>query len=96
MNREKSSIRHAADATLLGFGFFLHGLQVRIWVAPKAVIRLKNQLRMLTRRNWSMSMAYRIGRLNRFITGWMAYFRLADTGNLIRELDPHPLICICY
>ena len=23
-------------------------------------------------------MDYRIGRLNRFITGWMAYFRLAD------------------
>jgi hypothetical protein len=25
VNREMSSIRHAADATLLGFGFFLHG-----------------------------------------------------------------------
>jgi group II intron reverse transcriptase/maturase len=87
VNREKSSIRHAADATLLGFGFFLHGPQVRIWVAPKAVTRLKNQLRMLTRRNWSVSMEYRIGRLNRFITGWMAYFRLADTGNLVREMD---------
>jgi RNA-directed DNA polymerase len=87
VNREKSSIRHAADATLLGFGFFLHGPQVRIWVAPKAVTRLKDQLRMLTRRNWSVSMEYRIGRLNRFITGWMAYFRLADTGNLVREID---------
>jgi group II intron reverse transcriptase/maturase len=87
VNREKSSIRHAADAALLGFGFFLHGPQVRIWVAPKAVTRLKNQLRMLTRRNWSVSMEYRIGRLNRFITGWMAYFRLADTGNLVREMD---------
>jgi RNA-directed DNA polymerase len=87
VNREKSSIRHAADATLLGFGFFLHGPQVRIRVAPKAINRLKNQLRMLTRRNWSVSMDYRIGRLNRFITGWMAYFRLADTGNLVREID---------
>ena len=87
VNREKSSIRRAADATLLGFGFFLHGPQVRIRVAPKAINRLKNQLRMLTRRNWSVSMEYRIGRLNRFITGWMAYFRLADTGNLVREID---------
>jgi RNA-directed DNA polymerase len=32
-------------------------------------------------------MEYRIGRLNPFITGWMAYFRLADTGNLVREMD---------
>ena len=31
VNREKSSIRHAAQATLLGFGFLLTGPQVRIW-----------------------------------------------------------------
>jgi len=87
VNREKSSIRHAADATLLGFGFSLHGPQVRIRVAPKAITRLKNQLRTLTRRNWSVSMEHRIGKVSRFITGWMAYFRLADTGNLVRETD---------
>ena len=34
-----------------------------------------------------MPMDYRIGRLNRLTTGWMAYFRLADTGNLAREMD---------
>ena len=87
VNREKSSIRHAAQATLLGFGFFLSGAQVRIWVAPKAVKRLKDQLRVLTGRNWRVPMDYRIGRLNQFTTGWMAYFRLADTGNLAREVD---------
>ena len=45
VNREKSSIRHAADATLLGFGFLLNGTQVTIRVAPKAIKRLKGQLR---------------------------------------------------
>jgi hypothetical protein len=87
VNREKSSIRHAAQATLLGFGFLLTGPQVTIQVAPKAIKRLKDQLRILTRRNWRVPMDYRIGRLNRFTTGWMAYFRLADTGNLVREMD---------
>jgi group II intron reverse transcriptase/maturase len=87
VNRDKSSIRHAAQATLLGFGFSLTGPQVRIQVAPKAIKRLKNPLRILTRRSWRVPMDYRIGRLNRFITGWMAYFRLADTGNMVRELD---------
>ena len=52
VNREKSSIRHAAQATLLGFGFLLTGSQVRIRVAPKAIKRLKDQLRILTRRSW--------------------------------------------
>ena len=69
VNREKSSIRHAAQATLLGFGFLLTGSQVRIWVAPKAIKRLKDQLRILTGRSWRVSMDYRIGRLNRFTTG---------------------------
>ncbi len=45
VNREKSSIRHAAEATLLGFGFSLRGPQVKILVAPKAVKRLKDRLR---------------------------------------------------
>ncbi len=87
VNREKSSIRHAADATLLGFGFVLTGPHVRIRVAPKAIKRLKDQLRILTGRSWRVSMAYRIDRINRFTTGWMAYFRIADTGNLVRETD---------
>jgi RNA-directed DNA polymerase len=87
VNREKSSVRHAADATLLGFGFSLHGPHVRIRADPKAVKRLKDRLRFLTRRNWSVPMEYRIGRINQFTTGWMAYFRLADTGNLVRDTD---------
>jgi RNA-directed DNA polymerase len=87
VNREKSSIRHAAQATLLGFGFFFDGPQVGIRIAPQAIQRLKDQLRMLTRRRWSVSMDYRIGRLNRLITGWMAYFRLAQRVSVLGKLD---------
>jgi len=87
VNREKSSIRHAAQATLLGFGFFFDGPRVGIRIAPKAIGRLKDQLRRLTRRRWSVSMEYRIGRLNRLITGWMAYFRLAQRVSVLGKLD---------
>src|SRR5215470_15627077 len=87
VNREKSSVRHAAQATLLGFGFFFNGPQVGIRIAPKAIQRLKDQLRMLTRRRWSVPMEYRIGRLNRLITGWVAYFRLAQRVSVLAKLD---------
>ncbi len=87
VNREKSSIRHAAQATLPGFGFFSGGPQVGIRIAPKAIQRLKDQLRMLTRRRWSVSMDYRISRLNRLITGWVAYFRLAQRVSVLGKLD---------
>jgi len=87
VNREKSSIRHAAQAALLGFGFFFDGPRVGIRIAPQAIARLKDQLRMLTRRRWSVSMEYRIGRLNRLITGWVAYFRLAQHVSVLGKLD---------
>jgi group II intron reverse transcriptase/maturase len=87
VNREKSSIRHAGQAMLLGFGFLLIGPQVTIRVAPKAIKRLKDQLRILTKRSWRVSMQHRIDRINRFITGWMAYFHLADSHRMLRDLD---------
>ena len=87
VNREKSSIQPAAQATLLGFGFFFDGPRVGIRIAPKAIARLKDQLRKLTRRSWSVSMDYRIGRLNRLITGWTAYFRLAERTSVLGKLD---------
>ena len=32
-------------------------------------------------------MQCRIDRINRFITGWMAYFHLADSHRMLRDLD---------
>lgn len=88
VNREKSSVQPASRAVLLGFGFyFITGGKVRIRVAPKAVARLRTRLRELTRRNWGVSMDYRIGALNRFVRGWMGYFRIADTPRVFRDLD---------
>jgi hypothetical protein len=34
-----------------------------------------------------VSMDYRIGAINQFTTGWMAYFRLADSARTFRDLD---------
>ncbi|MFH5824794.1 group II intron reverse transcriptase/maturase [Georgenia sp. AZ-5] len=88
VNREKSSVQPAGRAVLLGFGFFfVTGGRVKVRVAPKAIARLKTRLRELTRRNWGVSMGYRIGVLNRFVRGWMGYFRVADTPRVFRDLD---------
>jgi RNA-directed DNA polymerase len=87
VNREKSSVRHAREATLLGFGFYFSRSGVGIRVDPKALKRFKDRIRELTSRRWSVSMPCRIDRLNRFIRGWMAYFRLADLGRRLRDLD---------
>ncbi len=88
VNREKSKVVHARSAVLLGFGFyFARGGRVGIRVDPKAVKRLKDRLRELTSRRWSIAMDERVAKINRFITGWTGYFQLADGSHLFRELD---------
>jgi RNA-directed DNA polymerase len=88
VNREKSSVQPASRATLLGFGFYtITGGIVRIRLAPKAIYRLKERIRELTSRKWSVSMEYRLSKLNRFTRGWMAYFRLSDTPRVFANLD---------
>ncbi|MEU7916968.1 group II intron reverse transcriptase/maturase [Microbispora bryophytorum] len=87
VNTEKSSVRHASQAMLLGFGFFFTRSGVRVRVDPTAVKRLKDRIRVLTSRSWSVSMPCRIDKLNQYITGWMAYFRLADTPKVFKGLD---------
>lgn len=88
VNREKSSIQPASRAVLLGFGFFfVTGGKVKVRVAKQAIARLKMRLRGLTARRWGVSMGYRIATLNRFVRGWMGYFRIAETPRVFRDLD---------
>ncbi|NMO05303.1 group II intron reverse transcriptase/maturase, partial [Gordonia sp. TBRC 11910] len=87
VNRAKSSIQVAATAMLLGFAFFRRDSQVKVKVAPAALVRARNRLRELTSRRWSVSMAYRLMRINDYIRGWMGYFRLSEAASVFRSLD---------
>lgn len=87
VNRAKSSIGPMTVAMLLGFGFYVTGEGVMIRVAPAALRRVKDRIRRLTRRQSGRSMSTVIDRLNRFIAGWAAYFRIAHTGSVFTGLD---------
>lgn len=88
VNQDKSSITTAANAALLGFGFyFLAGGRVRVRVTRKALARCKQRVRSLTGRSWGVSMSHRLEKLNRFIAGWCAYFGFADSFSVFEELD---------
>jgi len=88
VNREKSAVDRATRRGLLGFGlFFRRGGMVAIRIDTKALRRLRWRIRCLTARNWGVSMQHRIAALNTFISGWCAYFALADTPSVFAELD---------
>jgi group II intron reverse transcriptase/maturase len=87
VNVAKSVIAPAATAVLLGYGFYFTSSGVRLRIAPKAWLRAKARIRALTSRRWSVSMDYRVRRLNQYVRGWMGYFRLAHTPRKFSDLD---------
>jgi hypothetical protein len=87
VNRAKSGVRHARQAMLLGFGFHISSGRVRIRVDPAAIDRMRRRIRYLTGRNRRIAMEQRIEALNRFITGWCAYFWLAEAASPFTRAD---------
>ena len=87
VNREKSSVKNANQATILGFGFHRRDGEVRIRIAPKAMERLHQRVRELTARTRSIAMEERIRLLNGYMTGWGNYFGLAETPTTFERID---------
>jgi len=87
VNQAKSGASPATGRGLLGFGFFGRDGKVRVRLGPKTKTRLRARLRELTDRHRSIAMQVRLALLNRFISGWTAYFALAETPSVFDEFD---------
>jgi len=89
VNKSKSKVAYCNDIKFLGFGFYYspqHG-QIRVRVHPKSVKRLKDKLKVVTSRSWSVNLKYRLFKLKQIIVGWVNYYRLADMKTLMSEMD---------
>jgi len=78
LNVQKSHVNRPWKLTLLGFSFLATRKGVRIRIASKSLQRAKDTIRKLTARSWSIAMEERLRRLNRYLRGWVGYFKLAD------------------
>jgi group II intron reverse transcriptase/maturase len=88
VNEGKSKVTRATRAKFLGFCFWVAaGRKVRRRVAPEAIKRLKERVRKLTRRSAGRSLAQLCEPLGTYLTGWKAYFRLAETPGAFADLD---------
>ncbi len=61
--------------------------QYRIRVGIKAVKRIKEKIKQLTKRNYSISMERRLEKLNQVTQGWVNYFAIADCRKDLQQLD---------
>lgn len=88
INPEKSTVARAISRSLLGFAFWVgSGRRIRRRVAPEALATMKDRVRQLTGRSRGRSLEQVAADLRSYLPGWKAYFRLAETPGVFRELD---------
>lgn len=87
VNPKKSKVERATRAKFLGFSFFKRKGEVSIRLANRTKERFREKIRTLTRRTRSGKMEDIVNEINRYMRGWIAYFRLATTPSVYEELD---------
>lgn len=88
VNREKSGVRRPSDGNLLGFGFW-HGKggEISPRISTKSYIRLKEKVKHLTQRSWSVNMEERLLKLSKVTNGWINYFYKANARKHLIRID---------
>ena len=88
VNQAKSAVASVFQRKFLGYSFWVAaGGKIKRRVATKAMATFKARVRQLTRRSGGRSLEQVAERLRSYVLGWKAYFRLAETPKVWRELD---------
>jgi len=84
VNREKSKAVKITELTFLGFSFSSYR---KVKISDKAIKKFKDRVRSLTHRNNPFSMFQIIRRLNRYLRGWVNYFKIQEFSGIFEKLD---------
>ncbi len=88
INEAKSAVGSVFGRKFLGYSLWVaKGKEVKCAVAHKALDNFKVRIRQLTRRSGGRSMGQVVEKLRPYLLGWKAYFGLAQTPRVWRELD---------
>src|SRR3990172_7156638 len=87
VNPKKSKVERATRVKFLGFSFWKRKGEVFIRLANRTKERFKEKIRHLTKRTRSSKLEDVVGNINRYVIGWIAYFQLAATPSVYKELD---------
>ena len=88
VNETKSAVASVFGRKFLGYSFWVApGGVIKRKVAAKPLMTFKQRIRQLTCRSGGRSMQDVVDRLRPYVRGWKAYFRLAQTPRVWRELD---------
>lgn len=98
VNKDKSKVDRPWRIKYLGFSFYQEKGKVEIRIHPKSIAKFKDKIRTITSRSNSMSMETRYIKLKQAIVGWINYFKIANMGKIVKELDKwiRRRIRMCY
>jgi RNA-directed DNA polymerase len=86
VNEQNSAVARPWERQFLGFSFTWAETPKRR-IAPKAVVRFKEQVRELTSRTRVVSIEPMAEELARFLRGWIGYFGNCETPSVLRSLE---------
>jgi len=87
VNETKSAVSSVIGRKFLGYGFWYAKGVLKCKVAAKPMAEFKHRIRQLTRRVGGSSLTKVIENLRSYLLGWKAYFKLAQTPGVWRNLD---------
>ena len=85
VNRRKSAVDRPMNRKFLGFTVSRNGAKLK--VADKAIEKLKDRVRELTRRTRGTSIGAVVAELRETLLGWKAYFGIAEVLSPLRDID---------
>jgi len=87
VNKEKSVVSYVSKIKFLGYSFYNYRGESRLRIHPKSLGKMKAKIKVLTGRSRGWSDEQRILYLREYLTGWMHYFKLADMGSNLWDMD---------
>ncbi|WP_423856154.1 group II intron maturase-specific domain-containing protein [Acidithiobacillus ferrianus] len=85
VNPLKSAVDRPKHRKFLGFTVSRNG--ARLKVADKAIAKLKDRVRELTRRTRGNNIGVIVAELRKALLGWKAYFGIAEVLSPLRDID---------
>lgn len=87
VNHEKTVVSYVGRIKFLGFSFYKHKSGMRLRVHPKAIQKMKTNVKAFTSRSNGMGNEFRAMKMKRYIQGWINYFKIADMKTLMNKTD---------
>ena len=87
VNMTKTKVTRPNKLKYLGFGFWKGQDGWKARPHQDSIKRFERKLKKLTNRSWSVSMDYRIEKLNQVIRGWINYFRMGNMKETLKKID---------